>query len=80
VKLQVNFINLKEKHNKMNGTVKFFNTNKGFGFITAEDGKDYFVHQEGLQEGVRIQDNDAVTFDVEEGERGPKAVNVAKEE
>ena len=60
----------------MKGTVKFFNTNKGFGFIAAEDGKEYFVHQEGLQEGVRIQDNDSVTFDVEEGERGPKAVNV----
>ena len=64
----------------MKGTVKFFNTNKGFGFIAAEDGKEYFVHQEGLQEGVRIQDNDSVTFDVEEGERGPKAVNVSKSE
>ncbi len=64
----------------MKGTVKFFNTNKGFGFIAAEDGKEYFVHQEGLQEGVRIQDNDPVTFDVEEGDRGPKAVNVSKSE
>jgi len=64
----------------MKGTVKFFNTTKGFGFIAAEDGKEYFVHQEGLQEGVRIQDNDSVTFDVEEGERGPKAVNVSKSE
>ena len=64
----------------MKGTVKFFNTSKGFGFIAAEDGKEYFVHQEGLQEGVRIQDNDSVTFDVEEGERGPKAVNVSKDD
>ncbi|MCF7861369.1 cold shock domain-containing protein [Candidatus Woesearchaeota archaeon] len=63
----------------MNGTVKFFNDMKGFGFIVADDGKEYFVHQTGLQEGVTLQDNDSVTFDVEEGERGPKAVNVAKE-
>ena len=60
----------------MNGTVKFFNESKGFGFIAADDGKEYFVHQTGLKEGVRIRDNDAVTFDVEEGDRGPKAVNV----
>ena len=38
----------------------------------------YFVHQDGLKEGVRLQDNDSVTFDVEEGDRGPKAVNVSK--
>ncbi|MBD3310669.1 cold-shock protein [Candidatus Woesearchaeota archaeon] len=64
----------------MKGKVKFFNTMKGFGFIAGEDGKEYFVHQTGLQEGVVIQDNDEVTFDVEEGDRGPKAVNVAKAE
>ena len=63
----------------MKGTVKFFNQKKGFGFITGEDGKDYFVHQTGLAEGVSLRDNDAVTFDVEQGERGPKAVNVSKE-
>ena len=60
----------------MKGTVKFFNAMKGFGFITGEDGKDYFVHQTGLKEGVVLHDNDTVTFDVEQGERGPKAVNV----
>ena len=63
----------------MKGTVKFFNRSKGFGFISAEDGKDYFVHQSALAEGVTLNDGDAVTFDVEEGERGPKAVNVNKE-
>ncbi len=61
----------------MNGTVKFFNTQKGFGFITAEDGKEYFVHYSALPEGMNLRENDAVTFDVEEGDRGPKAVNVA---
>ncbi|PIO00141.1 cold-shock protein [archaeon CG10_big_fil_rev_8_21_14_0_10_43_11] len=60
----------------MKGTVKFFNKTKGFGFITGEDGEDYFVHQTGLAEDVSITDNDAVEFDVEEGERGKKAVNV----
>ncbi|TKJ17126.1 DNA-binding protein [Candidatus Woesearchaeota archaeon B3_Woes] len=63
----------------MNGTVKFFNNSKGFGFIAGEDGKEYFVHQTGLKEGLNLNENDQVTFDVEEGDRGPKAVNVNKE-
>jgi CspA family cold shock protein len=60
----------------MKGKVKFFNDSKGFGFIEAEDGKDYFVHQTGLKEGVTIRDNDSVSFEVVEGDRGPKAVDV----
>ncbi len=64
----------------MKGTVKFFNDMKGFGFIAAEDGTEYFVHQSGLQDGVRLNDNDAVEFETEEGDRGPKAVNVRKVE
>ncbi|MBR9705978.1 cold-shock protein [Candidatus Pacearchaeota archaeon] len=63
----------------MKGTVKFFNESKGFGFITAEDGKDVFVHQSALGEGVVLHENDAVIFDVEDGDKGPKAVNVKKE-
>ena len=63
----------------MKGTVKFFNEGKGFGFIAGEDGKEYFVHKTGIAEGVTLNENDAVTFDVEEGDRGPKAVNVNKE-
>tara|TARA_Y100000310_G_scaffold15242_1_gene15241 strand:+ start:96 stop:287 length:192 start_codon:yes stop_codon:yes gene_type:complete len=63
----------------MNGTVKFFNEMKGFGFIAADDGKEFFVHQSALEEGVTLRENDAVTFDVEEGDRGPKAVNVKKQ-
>jgi len=61
----------------MNGKVKFFNISKQFGFIEAEDGKEYFVHESGLNEGVRVREDDQVTFDTEEGERGPKAVNVS---
>lgn len=63
----------------MKGKVKFFNAGKGFGFILAEDGKEYFVHQTGLKAGVMLRENDAVTFDVEQGDRGPKAVKVALE-
>ena len=64
----------------MNGKVKFYNAGKHFGFITGEDGKDYFVHASDLGDGVMLNDDDAVTFDVEEGERGPKAVKVQKGE
>ena len=63
----------------MKGTVKFFNNIKGFGFITGENGKDYFVHQTNLKNGVVINENDSVTFDEEQGDRGLKAVNVSKE-
>jgi len=64
----------------MKGTVKFFNEGKGFGFISGEDGKEYFVHMTGLAEGTTLRDNDAVEFEVEEGDRGPKAVNVKRSE
>jgi cold shock protein len=63
----------------MKGSVKFFNETKGFGFITGEDNKDYFVHQSGLTDGVRLNNDDTVSFDVESGDRGLKAVNVTKE-
>ncbi len=61
----------------MKGTVKFFNEEKHFGFIAGEDGKEYFVHSSGLTEGTRIHDDDQVTFEVTEGDRGPKADKVA---
>lgn len=65
----------------MNGTVKFYNRSKNFGFITAEDGKDYFVHVSGLNENLtELEENQNVSFDVEDGERGPKAVNVNLQE
>ena len=60
----------------MKGKVKFFNEVKGFGFVAADDGKDYFVHQSGLQGNITLNEGDSVTFDVEEGDRGPKAVKV----
>jgi len=58
-----------------NGTVKFFNETKGFGFITPDGGsKDVFVHQSALS-GV-INEGDKVSFDIEEGPKGLSAVNV----
>ena len=60
----------------MKGTVKFFNTEKEFGFITGEDGKDYFVHKKDLQAGVILSKDDAVTFDTEKGDKGIKAAKV----
>lgn len=64
----------------MKGKVKFFNEMKGFGFISGDDGREYFVHQTGIKAGVILNENDAVTFDIEEGTRGPKAINVSKDE
>lgn len=59
------------------GTVKFFNGEKGFGFIEpADGGKDVFVHVTGLMEGTRINDGDKVEFEMGEGPKGPCAVNV----
>ena len=58
-----------------NGTVKFFNSAKGFGFITPDDGaKDLFVHQSALTDD--IAEGDKVSYDVEEGQKGLNAVNV----
>ena len=60
----------------MQGTVKFFNQNKGFGFIVPDEGdKDVFVHASGLN-GTTIRENDKVEFDVQEGQKGLNAVNV----
>ncbi|HWY09916.1 MAG TPA: cold shock domain-containing protein [Bacteroidia bacterium] len=57
------------------GTVKFFNTAKGFGFIKDDESKnEYFVHVTSLLEPIK--ENDVVTFDLEEGKKGVNAVNV----
>ena len=61
------------------GTVKWFNADKGFGFITPEDGsKDLFVHHSAIDgDGYRSLDEGAkVTYEAQEGDKGPKAVNV----
>ena len=62
------------------GTVKLFNPDKGFGFITSEDGQDVFAHFSQIQtSGFKtLDEGQKVTFDVEAGQRGPQAVNIEK--
>ena len=64
----------------MKGTVKWFDSDKGYGFISSEEGKDIFVHFSAIQsEGYKsLQEGDQVEFDVKDGDRGPQAANVTK--
>ena len=66
--------------NKMTGLVKWFNSDKGFGFITTEEGNDVFAHFSAIQtDGFKtLDEGQKVTFDVEDGPRGPQAVNIQK--
>ena len=63
-----------------NGTVKWFNESKGFGFITQDDGADVFAHYSEIQgDGFKsLAEGDVVSFDVVEGDKGPKAINIVK--
>ena len=63
------------------GTVKWFNPDKGFGFITREDGSDVFAHFSAIQgDGFKtLDEGQHVTFDVEDGDRGPQAANIVKD-
>lgn len=64
----------------MQGTVKWFNSEKGFGFIEVEGGNDVFVHFSAIQsEGFKsLEEGQKVEFDIVEGDRGPQAANVVK--
>ena len=64
----------------MEGTVKWFNDSKGYGFITADDGTDVFVHHTAIvgQGFKTLDENQRVTFDTKEGPKGPQAENVVK--
>ena len=61
----------------MEGTVKFFNETKGFGFVVDDaDGTEYFTHISGVINNAQLNEGDKVTFEVEEGRKGLNAVNV----
>jgi CspA family cold shock protein len=64
----------------LKGTVKWFNAEKGYGFISVEGGEDVFVHFSAIQEeGFKsLEEGQAVEFDITEGNRGPQAANVTK--
>jgi CspA family cold shock protein len=62
----------------INGTVKWFNDRKGFGFIEREDGTDVFVHHSAINAAgfKSLKEGDRVSFDIEQGQKGPSAANV----
>lgn len=62
----------------MEGTIKWFNDLKGYGFIEGSDGKDYFLHHSSIEGGASVYEGDAVSFEATEGDRGPKAEKVEK--
>jgi CspA family cold shock protein len=68
----------KENVTMANGIVKWFNSSKGYGFIEQEDGPDVFVHHSGINAtGFKtLDEGDSVTFDIEQGPKGPAATNV----
>ncbi len=64
----------------MKGTIKWYNSRKGYGFVQGEDGKDIFVHRTSVPEGIFLNEGDAVEYEVEDSDRGPKAINIKKTE
>lgn len=70
---------------RLTGTVKFYNTDKAFGFIKGDDGKEHFMHISGIEQNAdgsasfSPQEGEVVSFTVEEGKKGPMATNIRQE-
>ena len=62
----------------MKGTIKWFNSRKGYGFIQGEDNNDIFVHRNSIEFGTFLEEGDTVEFEIEKSEKGPNAINVKK--
>ena len=60
-----------------NGKIKFYNKQKRYGFVTGEDGVDYFFHDTGLANGIYVRDDEKVAFNVTETDRGKKAIDIS---
>lgn len=60
----------------MEGTVKWFNRKKGYGFVNGEDGQEYFVHFTAIKQGTFLRDNDKVSFNPVDGDKGKQAADV----
>ena len=64
----------------MQGKIKWYNPKKGYGFVESEDGKDIFIHKSSVPNGVFLEEGDSIEYEIEETDKGPKAVNIKKNE
>jgi cold shock protein len=62
----------------MKGKIKWYNARKGYGFILGEDDKEIFVHRSSIPMGTYLKEDDPVEYEIEESDRGPKAINIKK--